>query len=148
MSEKTIIGLIPARSGSERVPDKNISKINDEPLLCRAIRTALKSEIFSKLVVSTDSSSYAKIVSEAFGNKVDVLIRPTELSKSDSPDYDWVQNCADRLNFNSNYDAFAILRCTSPFRTVQSIRACWEKLNTHIGYNHIRHEVFEKIYMP
>ena len=130
MIARKIIGLIPARSGSVRVPDKNIFEINGEPLICRAVRVALQSEIFSKIVVSTDSKIYSALVKQAFDNKVDVLLRPVELATSGSPDIEWVQHCATHYDFYLNYDAFAILRCTSPFRTALSIQECWQKLNS------------------
>ena len=56
--KKKIIALIPARSGSERLKDKNIKNINGKPLLYYSIKSALKSKIFDEVVVSTDSKNF------------------------------------------------------------------------------------------
>ena len=58
---KKLIALIPARKGSERVKDKNIQLINGKPLIFYSIRSAQKSKLFDRIIVSTDSKKYAKI---------------------------------------------------------------------------------------
>ncbi|MDB3961739.1 acylneuraminate cytidylyltransferase family protein [Paracoccaceae bacterium] len=138
MSVKRIIGLIPARSGSLRVPDKNVFKLDGEPLICRAVRVAIESGIFSKVAVSTDSETYASLVKKEFKNEVIILLRPKEIATSTSPDIDWVIDCSNRLKFEKNFDAFAILRCSSPFRTAQSIKDCWTKFKS---YEHTAHSI-------
>ena len=55
------IGLIPARSGSKRVPGKNIRPLNGKPLIAYTIEAAIESEVFDDVVVSTDSGEYADI---------------------------------------------------------------------------------------
>ena len=59
--KKKLIALIPARKGSERVKDKNIQLINGKPLIFYSIRSAQKSKLFDRIIVSTDSKKYAKI---------------------------------------------------------------------------------------
>ena len=74
-----IIALIPSRSGSQRILDKNIKKLNKKPLLYYSIKSALDSKIFSKVVVSTDSKKYAKIAN-LYGAETPFL-RPKKFSK-------------------------------------------------------------------
>ena len=57
MSLKKLIALIPARSGSERIKNKNLIKINGKTLLKISIENAVKSKIFEKIIVSTDSKN-------------------------------------------------------------------------------------------
>ena len=52
------ICIIPARSGSKRIKNKNIKKINNVPLLGIVIKIALKSKIFKRIIVSTDSKKF------------------------------------------------------------------------------------------
>ena len=66
-----IIALIPARSGSKRVKDKNIRLLGGIPLLNYSIRAAHDCGL--KAVVSTDSEEYADI---ALAESADVLMRP------------------------------------------------------------------------
>jgi len=56
-----LIGLIPARSGSKRVANKNTMLIGGHPLLAYAISAAIDSGVFDRVVVSTDSPEYAAI---------------------------------------------------------------------------------------
>ena len=80
------IALIPARSGSKGVRDKNIQRLNDHPLIAYAIKAAHKVKAIQRVFVSTDSESYANVAKE-YGAEVPFL-RPGELSEDNSTDYD------------------------------------------------------------
>ena len=72
--------IIPARSGSKRIKNKNFKSFKGEPIISYSILAALKSRIFNKIVVSTDSSKYSKYLDKF---KVDIFLRSKRLS-SDS----------------------------------------------------------------
>ena len=55
------IAIIPARSGSKGLKDKNIKPLLDIPLLAYSIRAAKDSALFDEIMVSTDSDDYAQI---------------------------------------------------------------------------------------
>ncbi len=125
-----IIALIPARKGSERFKNKNIVSLMSHPLLAYSIYSAKKSQIFDKIIVSTDSIKYAKIAKK-YGAEVPGL-RPKKISKSKSSDFEWVNYV---INFYKKkkvyFTHFFILRPTSPFRTSNSIKLAWKKyINT------------------
>jgi len=120
-----IIALIPARSGSERIKNKNIIKIGNKHLIGHTILEAIKSKLFSYILVSTDSKKYAKI-SKSYGAEVPFL-RPKKFAKSVSPDYDWVNHSINFLKKKKiNFDYFFILRPTNPFRKAKTILRGWE----------------------
>jgi CMP-N,N'-diacetyllegionaminic acid synthase len=122
----TIVALIPARSGSKRVPDKNILPLAGHPLLAYTIQAARQSEIFSGVVVSTDSRRYAEIA-RYYGAEAPWL-RPPELAGDLSPDIDWVEYTLKGLREEGrNFDCFSILRPTSPFRLPETIRRAWQE---------------------
>ena len=124
MSLKKLIALIPARSGSERIKNKNLIKINGKTLLKISIENAVKSKIFEKIIVSTDSKKYARL-SKSYGAEVPFL-RPKRFSGSTSPDYDWVSYTLNKLNLvNLGFTHFFILRPTNPFRTYKTILKAW-----------------------
>ena len=58
---KNIVALIPARSGSKGIPNKNIKNICGNPLIAYSIRVAQKSKLIDRIIVSTDSQKYADI---------------------------------------------------------------------------------------
>ena len=55
------IAIIPARSGSKRIKNKNIKLFKNKPIISYAIKTCINSKIFDKIFVSTDSEKIAKI---------------------------------------------------------------------------------------
>lgn len=124
------ICLIPARSGSKRIPHKNIYKINNVPLLAYSILAA--SPIFKpdEIVVSTDSKEYGKIAKEWGAT---VLKRPKELSGDGVIDYRVVRHFVERYQC----DLIIYLRPTTPFRTTDRISdaIC---VMSHDGYDSLR----------
>ena len=119
-----IVALIPARSGSKRVPDKNIRPLAGHPLMAYSIAAAVQSKIFKAVIVSTDSQRYADIA-EHYGAEVPFL-RPAKIAGDTSPDIEWVEHTLSQLRSNGqDYEFFSILRPTSPFRLPETIqRAC------------------------
>ena len=127
LKDKKIIALIPARSGSKRFKNKNIFPYKGHPLIAYTITSAIKSKIFSKIIVSTDSNYYKKIA-EYYGASVPFL-RPKKISGSKSSDYDWVNFTLNKLE--EKFDIFTILRPTNPFRNHLSIKRSFKKFFFH-----------------
>lgn len=115
------VALVPARSGSVRVPGKNLLPLAGHPLIAYAIAAARESGVFDAVVVSTDSEETAE-VARRYGGEVPGL-RPPELATATSPDVDWVVH----VMREREEEAFAILRPTSPFRTASTIRRAWNR---------------------
>jgi CMP-N,N'-diacetyllegionaminic acid synthase len=120
----SVIALIPARSGSERVRDKNVRPLAGHPLLAYAIATARESGMFERVICSTDSGKIAE-VAQRYGAEVPFL-RPTELATATSPDIEWITHAFAQLD--DHYDLFAIVRATNPFRGSDVLRRGLEQL--------------------
>jgi CMP-N,N'-diacetyllegionaminic acid synthase len=120
----SVIALIGARSGSERVADKNIRQLAGHPLVAYAIATAQQSGVCERVVVSTDSETIAD-VARWYGAEVPFL-RPAEYATSTSPDIEWIAFTLERLP--EQYDLFAIVRATNPFRGPDVVRRGLEQL--------------------
>ena len=135
--EPSIVALIPARAGSKRVPDKNIRPLAGHPLIAYTISSALQSQVFSAVIVSTDSQLYGDIASH-YGAEVPHL-RPSELAGDLSPDIEWVEYTLRRLQKNGrDYDCFSILRPTSPFRLPETIKRAWQAFLAGEGTDSLR----------
>tara|TARA_A100001015_G_scaffold254746_1_gene295780 strand:+ start:1282 stop:1989 length:708 start_codon:yes stop_codon:yes gene_type:complete len=136
--KKKIVAFIPARSKSTRLKDKNIKKLNGLPLLAHSILSAKKSKCFTRIIIVTDSDKYNRIATkygaESFG------IRPKKISNSKSPDQLWVKWIIDKLEKKRIFfDAFSILRPTSPFRSSKTIkRATNFFLKNYRAYDSLR----------
>jgi CMP-N,N'-diacetyllegionaminic acid synthase len=120
----SVVALIPARSGSERVRDKNIRPLAGHPLLAYAVAVARQAEIFDRIVCSTDSGKIAE-VAQRYGADVPFL-RPSELATATSPDIGWITHALEQLE--DHYDLFAIVRATNPFRGPRVLRRGLEQL--------------------
>lgn len=121
-----ILCVIPARCGSKGIKNKNIIDFKGLPLLAWSIKHAQKSKYYKqmKLIVSTDSKKYAKIAKK-YGAEVPFL-RPKNISKDDSIDFQFFKHCVDYLKNNENYisDIILHLRPTCPKRKIKDLDNC------------------------
>jgi CMP-N-acetylneuraminic acid synthetase len=112
-----VLAVIPARSGSKGIVDKNIRLCNGKPLLAHSIEHALKSNIVNRVIVSTDNNRYADIARE-YGAEVPFL-RPADISDDYSLDIDTFKHALHFLKKTEMYmpDLCVHLRPTHPVRT-------------------------------
>ena len=114
---KKIIAIIPARSGSKSIKDKNIIMLLGKPLIAWSIEACLKSKLISKVFVSTDSIKYANIAKK-FG-PVEIIYRPKNLSTDNTTDYQMIEHAIKNIDFK--YEYIAHIRPTTPLRKVSDI---------------------------
>lgn len=115
------LAIIPARSGSKGLKDKNIKMLNGKPLMAYSIEAALHSECFDKIVVSTDSEAYAKIAKE-YGAEVPFL-RLEHLSGDEVTTNCVISDLLIKLKeYGEEFDCMMILQPTSPLRTSEDIK--------------------------
>ncbi len=120
-----ILAIIPARSGSKGLTDKNILEMCGKPLLAYAIEAAVKSGVFADVVLSTDSKVYSEIARE-FGASVPFM-RPAKLSSDIATSSDVIIHVVEELKrLNKKYEAFMLLQPTSPLRTSEDIQMAVE----------------------
>lgn len=120
---KTFLALIPARSGSKGVKDKNIRLLHGKPLIAYSIEAAIESGVMDAVVVSTDSERYADIARE-YGAEVPFL-RPQTLAADKTLASEYIVYTLECLLAAGRvYDYFVLLQPTSPLRTKAHIRDC------------------------
>jgi len=111
---KNAIAIIPARGGSKRIPKKNIKDFHGKPLIAYSIEVALKSNLFEKVIVTTDDEEIAKIAKE-YGADIP-FIRPKELSDDFTGTTDVVNHAVDFLeNQGESYEYICTIYATAPF---------------------------------
>ena len=114
------LAIIPARSGSKGLKDKNIKLLNGKPLLAYTIEAARESGLFDEIMVSTDSQEYANIAKQ-WGANIPFL-RSNELSNDIASSWDVVKEVIERYkNLGTEFDTVALLQPTSPLRTSNDI---------------------------
>lgn len=115
-----ILGVIPARGGSKGVPKKNIRPLAGKPLIAYSTEQAKRSKYISRVVVSTESEEIAE-VARKWG--AEVIKRPEELARDETPTIDIIIHVLDYLKKEENYtpDTVVLLQPTSPLRTSEDI---------------------------
>lgn len=118
-----ILGLIPARSGSKGIPNKNIKLLNGIPLLGYVSKDARDAKYLTKVIISTDSEEIGT-VAENFGIEFSFL-RPAEISGDKTTSVEVVRHALLALQErNEYYDAVCLLQPTSPFKPSGFIDQC------------------------
>lgn len=133
-----ILALIPARSGSKSIKDKNIRLLAGKPLIAYSIEHALRSQHVTRTIVSTDSEAYAKIARQ-FGAETPFL-RPAELAQDFSTDLDVFTHALAWLAEHEGYrpDICVHLRPTYPFRRPENIDQMVDLLLHHPDADAVR----------
>jgi len=122
------IAIIPARSGSKGLKDKNIMLLNGKPLIFYTIEAAKKSELFEIVHVSTDSQKYADIA-ESYGAN-EPFLRDSENSRDSSSSWDVVREVLKKYqDIGIKFDVCVLLQPTSPMRTANDIQAAYALFN-------------------
>jgi N-acylneuraminate cytidylyltransferase len=121
------ICVIPARSGSKRIPHKNIKVFNGEPIIAYSIEAALESNCFEQVIVSTDDNEIAE-VAKTYGAKVP-FIRPSELSNDYAGTVPVIKHTIEWLeDQNNTIDNVCCLYATAPFIQSQTISKAFQQL--------------------
>lgn len=117
MNKEEFLAVIPARSGSKRVKNKNLKTLAGKPLIEWTLNAALESKHLKNILVSTDSKKIAECV-ESLGVKVPFL-RPNYLAKDTTPTIDAIKHAILKYEklINTEFKYIILLQPTSPLRT-------------------------------
>lgn len=117
-----VLAVIPARGGSKRLPGKNVRPLAGHPVIAYTIDAALGSEVFDRVIVSTDSPEIAE-VAQAYGAEVPFLREPA-LADDHTPVSAVTADALDRLDpTGTRYALVAQLMANCPLRTAADVRA-------------------------
>jgi len=125
-----VLGIITARGGSKGVPGKNLKLLAGRPLLAYTIDAARNCAALDRVILSTEDESIAA-AGRSMGCEVP-FIRPSELSRDDTPHLPVIQHAAAWMRDHAHYafDAVMILQPTSPLRTSADIAAAMALLES------------------
>lgn len=133
-----ILAIIPARSGSKGLANKNIKKLCGHPLLAYSVLAGIRTDEISRTICSTESEEIASIARE-YGAEIPFL-RPKELAEDDSLDIEVFQYTLRKLKENDGYipDLVINLRPTSPLRNFAMIKRAIEMMKSDQSISSIR----------
>jgi len=110
-----ILAIVPARGGSKRLPKKNVKLLAGKPLLYYVLQAAKKSELISRVMVSTEDREISEIAKKY---DVGVIKRPKDLAKDKSLTIDVIFHGL-KVLAKRGYrpDIIVCLQPTSPLQT-------------------------------
>ena len=148
MRKDRCVALIPARSGSKRILNKNIKEFNGVPMISYPIKAAIDSKLFDNIFVSTDSTKIQSIAEE-YGAET-LPLRPLNISGDESTTLEVVQYEVNQmLNVGMNFDYLACIYPATPlidqsllseaFRKIKSQDCdfCFPVVKNHVGYERL-----------
>ena len=124
------IAIIPARSGSKGLKDKNIIDLCGKPLIAYSIEAALETGLFDHVIVSTDSEHYANIA-QHYG--AEVMMRGEAFSNDKATTFMVLEDIL-KNRLQESIDYFVLLQPTSPLRTSKHITEAIEKFESKIEH--------------
>ena len=130
------IAIIPARSGSKRIPKKNIKNFLGKPIIAYAINAAIKSKLFEKVIVSTDDKQIAKIAIQ-YGAQVP-FFRPKEIADDYTGTHEVIGHAVKFLEKNN--EKFDYACCIYP------TAALIKKTDLIQGYKKIKNRKWEIVF--
>jgi len=114
-----VLGIVPARGGSSRVPRKNLARLGGRTLVRRALETALASGALDVVALSSEDDA---ILAEADGLEVVQLRRPPELATDTARASEFALHALHAIDDpDAPFDAVAIVQCTSPFTAPEDV---------------------------
>ncbi len=128
LNKQKVVGLIPARAGSQRLPDKNILKLAGKPLIAWTVEAAIKSKYIDEVIVSTDSD-IIKNIAINYGAKAP-FTRPKRLSHNTASTDDVLLHAISELALLDS-DIIVLLQPTSPLRNSFDIDSTINLLTQH-----------------
>ena len=116
--------IIPARSGSKRIKNKNIKEFNGKPIISHTIELIQSFNFFDKIFISTNSEKIKKIIKNY---DVSIIDRPTKLASDYSTTYDVMKHAIKNIDI-SNYKFLCCIYPTSVFIKKQYLTYAYSKI--------------------
>jgi CMP-N,N'-diacetyllegionaminic acid synthase len=123
-----ITAIIPARSGSKRLKDKNIRLLNGRPLIFHTLDAVIGHQLITEVIFTTDSEHYSGLVNDEYGDRVSCILRPKEYAGDTTKVYDEIR----RLHAAGEFTTEWYMQClpTAPLRdhrVVRSLLKQWQE---------------------
>lgn len=119
LEDLQVVAIIPARGGSRGIPRKNIINIAGKPLISYVMEAAGSSKFISKIFVTTDDTEIASVARKW---NADVIMRPPEISRDDSPSELALLHAVEQIQKQNIFpDIIVFLQCTCPLTNTSDI---------------------------
>lgn len=124
---KKSIAIIPARGGSKRIPRKNIKPFLGKPIIFYSIEAAINSEIYSKIIVSTDDDETSAIIAQKYPD-IEIFNRSQGLANDQAPVDAAIAEALSSVERERISEYVSCIYATAPFISANLLRNSYEKL--------------------
>ena len=121
-----ITAIIPARSGSKRLPNKNIKMLANKPLIFHTINSVLNHPEITRILFTTDSKEYINLVKAEYDDKLFYEHRPSEYATDNTKVYDELKRLIKKWSYRNS--VVYVVPSTCPLRNNEIVRDfldCW-----------------------
>src|SRR6056297_2530879 len=124
----SVLGVVPARGGSKRVPRKNLAEVAGKPMVARAVEQAESADALDEVVVSTDDDEIRRVSREHGGYAP--FERPEELATDTASSADVLDHALSwyETERDETFDVVAMIQVTTPLRTPADVDGALERL--------------------
>lgn len=122
------LAIITARAGSKGLPDKNMLMVAGKPLLAYSIETAIESNVFDCIVLTTDSEEYIELLSHY---PISFHRRPHHLATDKSSSFQAIEDVITRPEY-SGFDYFVLFQPTCPLRQVAHVHELCQRFEANM----------------
>lgn len=119
-----MLAVIPARGGSKGIYQKNIRDVGGKPMICHQTQNAVDSVLIDHVVVATDSPTIAGVAEKYFEDKIEIVIRPLEISRDLSKTEETLLYVLNRIDA----DIIVTLEPTNPVSEIKYIDTCIKRV--------------------
>lgn len=117
-----VLGIIPARGGSKRLPGKNMRELGGKPLVVRSIEASLGSKMLDRIAISSDWQKVLDLEKKYNDERLEFLKRPDEISNDKSPAIEYIKHAIEYFHEKGlDFDAVALIQPSSPLTTSKDI---------------------------
>jgi CMP-N,N'-diacetyllegionaminic acid synthase len=118
--------IVPARSGSQRLPNKNILPLNGRPLIFYTIDALLNHELIDRVIFTSDSEDYCQLVENEYGQKITTLLRPKETATNTTKVVEELRRIINNHPSLFSSKWFGLALPTAPLRNYNTVLRCLE----------------------
>lgn len=108
------LAIIPLRSQSKSIKDKNIKMLNQKPLFYYSLNACIKSKLFNQIIISTDSKKYIRLIRKHFKHKIINFHNRSKKNSSDQASTEAVINEVIKNKDTNDKIICFLIQCTSP----------------------------------
>jgi len=148
---KKVIALLPMKGNSQRIPKKNLKKLDGKPLYHYILKSLINSSYIKKIIINTDCKNITKNIKDNFSEKVEINKRPKELIGDMIPMNDIISYDINKIKENyfiQTHSTNPLLKTSTINKAIKSFFNNKKKFDSLFSVNKIQTRLYFKSLKP